>query len=145
VARRRVDRDDLTMPLIQIDVMQGLDEGQITALVELVPARYAELIEAPMARIRAIVNEVPASHWRVGGKAEPEPTPLIRIELMRGRPPELLNRIMTEISDLVAEILAIPVSRTRLLIREIEPELWAIGGVPATLARADEVAARASR
>jgi len=133
------------MPLIQIDVMQGLNEAQITALVEQVPARYAELIEAPPARIRAIVNEVPASHWRVGGKAEPEPTPLIRIELMRGRPPEVLSRIMTELSDLVAELLEIPVSRTRLLIREIEPDLWAIGGVPASVARADEVAARASR
>jgi 4-oxalocrotonate tautomerase family enzyme len=132
------------MPLIQIDLMEGVPEGKITELVERVPARYAELIESPIQRIRAVVNEFPASHWRVGGQAEVEPYPLIRVELMRGRPRELLTEIMADLSNMVAEILGIPVSRTRFLIREMEPEHWGIGGVPAAEVRADEVAARAA-
>lgn len=144
MARAGADREDLDMPLLQIDLREGVSEAKVTELVEKVPARYAELIESPIERVRATVNEVPATHWRVGGKSESQPYPLVRVELMKGRPPDLLRLIMTELSSLVAEILDIPVTRTRLLITEMEPAHWGIGGIPAAEVRANEVAARAA-
>jgi 4-oxalocrotonate tautomerase len=56
----------------------------------------------------------------------------------------LQEALMRELSELVAEILSIPVSSTRALLHEFEATHWAIGGVPASVARAAEVDARAA-
>jgi 4-oxalocrotonate tautomerase len=132
------------MPVISIELMAGISEEVVAELLDRAPARFAELIDAPIERIRARIDEVPANRWRVGGRADAEPRPLIRLELMRGRPAELIERLMAEISALVAEILDIPVLATRLLIQEVDPAHWAIGGIPAGRVRADEVEARAT-
>jgi 4-oxalocrotonate tautomerase len=72
-------------------------------------------------------------------------SPLIKIYLMEGRPLELLHRLLREMSALVAEILQIPIDQTRVLLTEIPVTHWGIGGVPASEARAAEIAARAAQ
>ena len=47
-----------------------------------------------------------------------------------------------KIAALVAEILDTPIERVRTYITQFPPEGWGIGGVPADVSRADEVAAR---
>jgi 4-oxalocrotonate tautomerase len=68
--------------------------------------------------------------------------PLVRIDLMEGRPPEKIRELHSRVAALVAEILDTPIERVRTYITQIPPESWGIGGVPADVARADEVAAR---
>jgi 4-oxalocrotonate tautomerase len=68
--------------------------------------------------------------------------PLVRIDMLEGRPPEKLGELHRRVSALVAEILDTPVERVRTIITEVPPEKWGIGGVPASEARADEIAAR---
>ena len=71
--------------------------------------------------------------------------PMVRIDMLAGRPPEKLVELHGRVSELVAEILDTPVERVRTIITEVPPECWGIGGVPATKARAAEVEARRAR
>src|SRR5580693_6850788 len=68
--------------------------------------------------------------------------PLVRIDIMEGRPPEKIRELHGRVAALVAEILETPIERVRTYITQFPPEGWGIGGVPADVARADEVAAR---
>jgi 4-oxalocrotonate tautomerase len=68
--------------------------------------------------------------------------PLVRIDIMEGRPPEMIRELHSRVAALVAEILDTPIERVRTYITQFPPEGWGIGGVPADVARADEVAAR---
>jgi 4-oxalocrotonate tautomerase len=68
--------------------------------------------------------------------------PLVRIDIMDGRPPEKIRELHTRVAALVAEILDTPIERVRTYITQFPAEAWGIGGVPADVARGDEVAAR---
>jgi 4-oxalocrotonate tautomerase len=68
--------------------------------------------------------------------------PLVRIDLMDGRPPEKIRELHSRVAALVAEILDTPIERVRTYITQFPAEAWGIGGVPADVARGDEVAAR---
>jgi 4-oxalocrotonate tautomerase len=68
--------------------------------------------------------------------------PLVRIDILEGRPPEVIEELHTRVAALVAEIMDSPIERVRTYITEIPAENWGIGGVPAARARADEVEAR---
>jgi 4-oxalocrotonate tautomerase len=69
--------------------------------------------------------------------------PLVRIDLMEGRPPEVIEELHSRVAQLVAEIVDTPVERVRTYITQFPPEAWGIGGVPASVARREEVEARA--
>jgi 4-oxalocrotonate tautomerase len=69
--------------------------------------------------------------------------PLVRIDLMEGRPPEVIEELHERVAQLVAEIVDTPIERVRTYITQFPPEAWGIGGVPASVARRDEVVARA--
>lgn len=132
------------MPLLQIDLMEGHSAPVHAALVQRCTALFAEIVVSPIERFRALVNVVPQDQWGLGGEVAAERvSPLIRIHLIEGRPLEMLHRLMVGMSALVAEILDIPVANTRVLITEIPGTHWGIGGVPASSARGDEIAARA--
>jgi 4-oxalocrotonate tautomerase len=68
--------------------------------------------------------------------------PLVRIDIMEGRPPEKIRELHGRVAALVAEILETPIERVRTYITQFPPEGWGIGGVPTDVARGDEVEAR---
>jgi len=68
--------------------------------------------------------------------------PLVRIDLMAGRPPEKIRELHERVAAVVAEVLDAPIERVRTYITEFPPSAWGIGGVPAAVARADELEAR---
>lgn len=70
--------------------------------------------------------------------------PLVRIDIMEGRPPEMIEQLHERVAHLVAEILDTPVERVRTYVTQFPPEAWGIGGVPANVARRAEVEARAA-
>ena len=71
--------------------------------------------------------------------------PLVRIDILEGRPPEVIEELHSRVASLVAEIIDSPLDRVRTYITEIPAENWGIGGVPASRARAGEVEARRRR
>jgi 4-oxalocrotonate tautomerase len=70
--------------------------------------------------------------------------PLVRIDIMEGRPPEKIRELHERVAALVSEILDAPIERVRTYITQFPPQAWGIGGVSADVARGDEVAARAA-
>ena len=69
--------------------------------------------------------------------------PLVRIDLMEGRPPEVIEELHARVAQLVAEVVDTPIDRVRTYITQFPPEAWGIGGGPASVARREEVEARA--
>jgi 4-oxalocrotonate tautomerase len=61
--------------------------------------------------------------------------PLVRIDLVRGRDKAVLIRLVEEVSQVVAGTLDTPIDRVRVLVNEVDPDLWGIGGVPYSVAR----------
>jgi 4-oxalocrotonate tautomerase len=70
--------------------------------------------------------------------------PLVRVDIMEGRPPEVIEELHRRLAELVAETLDTPIERVRTYITQFPPEAWGIGGVPASVVRRDEVEARAA-
>jgi len=68
--------------------------------------------------------------------------PLVRVDIMEGRPPEMIRELHERLAALVAEVLDTPIERVRTYITQFPPQAWGIGGVPADVARAGDVAAR---
>jgi len=68
--------------------------------------------------------------------------PLVRIDIMDGRPPEVIEELHARVAALVSEILDAPIERVRTYITQFPAESWGIGGVSAAKARAEEVQAR---
>ena len=68
--------------------------------------------------------------------------PLVRIDIVEGRPPERIRELHERVAALVAEVLDTPIERVRTYITQFPAEAWGIGGVPADVARADEVEAQ---
>jgi 4-oxalocrotonate tautomerase len=64
--------------------------------------------------------------------------PFVHIDLVRGRDKALLMRLIEEVSRVVAETLDTPIDRVRVLVAEVDPDLWGIGGVPYSVARGQQ-------
>lgn len=133
------------MPVAHFYVTDCSADLQRRLLVE-GSARYAEVLTAPIERVRVFVHNLPATQVAVGGRpvAESgEAAPYFTALMMRGRPAEVRARLSTVFTDLLVEVLGADRDRLRGLITEIEPENWSIAGVPASVMRADEIARRA--
>ena len=61
--------------------------------------------------------------------------PFVRIDHIRGRDKAVLMRLVEEVSRVVADTLDTPIDRVRVLVSEVDPDLWGIGGVPYSVAR----------
>lgn len=54
--------------------------------------------------------------------------PFIQIQILEGRTSEKKERLIREMTDVVAEVLESPVQSVRVLIQEVKPEHWGIAG-----------------
>jgi 4-oxalocrotonate tautomerase len=57
------------------------------------------------------------------------PMPIVRMLILEGRPPETKRALITELTDAVERTLGVKRESIRVLITEIPPEDWAVGGV----------------
>ena len=137
------------MPILEIHVVEGDHSPDAVArLLARTSRRYAEVLESPLERIRAYVTAHPRAHWAVGGETGAttalEPAPYFTAIVLEGRPVEQRHRLLADLTDLVVDVLGAARSRVRGRIIQVPPDDWAIGGVPASGARRDEIAARAA-
>lgn len=58
--------------------------------------------------------------------------PFVRIDVLAGRPPAVLEALIAAVSETVARTLEVPIERVRVVVNEVPPHLWGIGGVPAS-------------
>jgi 4-oxalocrotonate tautomerase len=54
--------------------------------------------------------------------------PLVRIDMLEGRPPERLEHMIAEVSDAIARSLDAPVETVRIVVNELKPHQYGVGG-----------------
>ena len=53
--------------------------------------------------------------------------PIITVQLLRGRAPELKRKLMQELAQAAVRTLGVPEESVRVILAEIEPAHWGIG------------------
>ncbi len=106
---------------------------------------YAEVLGAPMERVRTFITSHAAAQFAAAG----EPcsvnglhAPFFEFIVLDGRSLEDRQRLHLGFTELLVDVLGVRRELVRGLCRRVPPEDWSIGGVPASVLRADEVAAR---
>lgn len=122
-------------------------EDQQRRLLEEGSIRYAAVLSSPLDRVRLFVHYVPPSGVAVAGKVVADSgqhAPYFTALMLQGRPVEQRHRLLGELTDLLIEVLGVDRSGVRGMITEVDPDGWGIGGVPASVVRAEEIEARAA-
>lgn len=140
------------MPVAHINVLQGHPRAVLRRLVGEVSETVARVLQAPKERLEVWVTEIDPELWGICGvpasdvlaeqPRESVEMPFIRMVIMEGRPLEMRHALIKEVTEVVANVLGTQKQRIRLQLTEIPPDGWGIGGVPASVSRAAEIAAR---
>lgn len=133
------------MPVLEVHLVDGdHDPEDVTRLLRAASRRYAEVLGSPPERIRAFATLHGREQVVVGGETGTAPAPYFTAVVLEGRPTEQRHRLLADVTDLVVDVLGVERSRVRGRIIQVPPDDWAIGGVPASGVRRDEIAARAA-
>jgi phenylpyruvate tautomerase PptA (4-oxalocrotonate tautomerase family) len=134
------------MPILHVHLVDGLHTAREHAeLLSAMSARYAEVLESPIGRVRAYLTLHRPEHWATGGVAaaqEPVSAPYFTAVVLEGRPAEQRRRLLAELTAVLVDVLRVDRALVRGRCIPVHPDDWAIGGVPASAVRAGEIAAR---
>lgn len=134
------------MPILNYYLVEGQHTpAQLKQLLEESSSLYGEVLESPMHRVRAFVTLYPPPLIAVGGELVSENSrsaPYFTFVVMQGRPLEKRHRLLAGFSDLLVNILGADRSEIRGHAIEVHPQDWGIGGVPASILRAEELRLR---
>jgi len=141
------------MPVAHINLLQGHSPEALRQIIVDVSDAMSRILVAPKDRLYVWITQhdlqlfglggVPASEALKHGDRRALEMPYVEMVLMKGRPREQFTAIMDAVTAIVARHARCDPQRIRIHIVEGNPDNWAIGGVPASLARAAELASRA--
>ncbi len=136
------------MPVVNFHLLAGHSSAEQDERLLVEASRlYSDVLKAPMARVRAFITTYPASQCAVAGapcSANDLHAPYFEFIVLDGRALEERQRLHQGFTELQVEVLGVRRELVRGLCRRVAPEDWSIGGAPASVLRADEVAARAA-
>jgi 4-oxalocrotonate tautomerase family enzyme len=131
------------MPILEVHLVEGEHAAaQVAELLVRMSARYAEVLESPLERIRAYVTLHRPEQWTTGGVAGVE-APYFTAIVLEGRSAEQRRRLLEAFTDIIVDTLGVDRRGVRGRIIQVSPDDWAIGGVPASSVRSTEIAGRA--
>ena len=135
------------MPVVNFHLVEGLTTPEQDERLLLGACRlYADVLRAPMERVRAFITLHRASQFAVAGELVAHNglhAPYFDFIVLDGRPLDERQRLLAGFTDLLVDTLGVRRDLVRGSCRRIEPQDWAIGGEPASALRKDEVDARA--
>jgi 4-oxalocrotonate tautomerase family enzyme len=132
------------MPIFEVHLVAGRHApARHGELLRALSARYAEVLDSPIERVRGYVTLHEPEHWATAGEPGVE-APYVTAIVLQGRPVEQRQRLLAGFTDVLVEVLGVDRALVRGRIVQVHPDDWAIGGVPASAARAGEIAARAA-
>lgn len=142
------------MPVANLHVLAGHPRENLKQWIRETSNALAEILAAPLDRLEVWVTEIDPDLWGIGGVPASEvlsqtprrdaEMPFIRMVLMEGRSVDQLHRVIGELNAITARLLAVDAARIRIYIAHAHPDRWGIGGVPASVVRAAELARRQS-
>ncbi|MBR0565575.1 tautomerase family protein [Azoarcus sp. L1K30] len=134
------------MPIVHFHLLEGASTPAQEEQLLLAACRlYAEVLDAPIDRIRAFITAHPTGRFAVGGELATFVTghaPYFDFIVLAGRPVDQRHRLLEGFTRLLVEILGVSREMVRGECRQVAPEDWGIGGIPASAARKAEVDAR---
>lgn len=57
------------MPLVKISIIEGRSPEKIEALIKNVTETVSDTLDAPKQNVRVLINEVPKTHFGIGGES----------------------------------------------------------------------------
>lgn len=134
------------MPILNFHLTEGRHTAaQHERLLREGSTYYAEVLESPIERVRAFVTLHRPELVALAGVPGAGPAPYFTFLVLEGRPVEQRQRLLEGLTDLVVDVLGVDRDLVRGHCLRVEPQDWAIGGVPASLARRHEIQARAEQ
>ena len=141
------------MPVAQINLLKGHSPDALRQILAGVSEVMSRILKAPKDRLIVRIVESDPALWAIGGipasealasgRREELEIPFVQMVLMEGRPKEQFHALIETITEIVARCTGIAPSRVRIHIALAHPDNWGIGGIPASIARAKELEARA--
>lgn len=134
------------MPIVEYRVVAGRHtDAELGELLRRSCTLFAEVLGAPIGRVRAVATEYRPELMCVGGELVSSSAPeavYFSFFLLAGRPVEHQQRLLAGFTDLAVECLGAVRELVRGGVVTVTPDEWAIAGVPASEARRAEVQAR---
>lgn len=135
------------MPILHFHLAEGqYTAEQHEALLVESSRFFAEVLACPIDRVRVFIQLYRPEVVAVGGvplRREDRRAPYFSFIVMEGRSLADRQRLLTGFTDIVERLLGVDRALVRGGIVPVAPENWAIGGVPGSVMRQAEVAARA--
>jgi 4-oxalocrotonate tautomerase family enzyme len=142
------------MPVAHVHVLQGHPRPALQQVITDISQAMADILGAPKERLEVWVTEIDPELWGISGEPasavlERSPRnqvemPFVQMALLAGRPKEQHHALIAAITAIIERVLGTEQGRVRIQIAEVAPDSWGIGGVPAAVARAEEIRARAA-
>ncbi len=140
------------MPFAHVTLLAGRPPEQLHRLVAALSDCFAHVLDAPRERLRVWISEISPDGWGWRGQAftlafdqglpPTAETPILQLSLLQGRPVAQHHALIAAMTDVLEQVLAVERSGIRVAISEINPDLFGIAGVPASVARKAEIEAR---
>lgn len=140
------------MPVAQINVLAGHPRAVLQQLLREVSRTYAEVLESPVERLQIWINEIDPGLYAVNGEPAEDALatgdrseieiPLARLVMMSNRPQSQVEAAIARVTEVISRVLGTDPERVRVEVMAVAPERWGIGGVPASVKRQAELAAR---
>jgi 4-oxalocrotonate tautomerase family enzyme len=140
------------MPMAHLNLLRGHPREKLQEVVRQVSAAMARVLGAPVDRLEVWITEVDPDLWCVRGvpasewlRTEPMSAvemPFVQLALLQGRPVAQHHALIAEITDILVRVLGADRERIRVYSSDVDPDKWGIGGQPASVRRAAEIAAR---
>jgi 4-oxalocrotonate tautomerase family enzyme len=140
------------MPVAHINLLKGHERKTLQTIIAEVSEAMGRILESPKDRLLVWISEVDPALWGVAGIPAEEALagdarediemPFVQMALMENRPLEQKQRVIAEITEILHNALGTRKERIRVHVSAVDPALWGIGGVPASISRAREIEAR---
>ena len=122
------------MPILNVQISQGLSAAQKTALLQKMTQAIVDSVAAPLASIRIIVQEIPPEHVIVAGELGKEMA-LVTANLIQGRSDELKAALIAGVANAIEQSTGISTQNVRVVLYDIpRTDLGVAGGKTALAA-----------
>ncbi len=140
------------MPVAHINLLKGHSRQTLKTIIAEVSAVMGRILDSPKERLLVWISEIDPALWGIAGVPADEALmgaareeiemPFVQMALMENRPLEQKQRVIAEITEILHAALGVRKERIRVHVSSVDPALWGIGGVPASVSRAQELSAR---
>lgn len=134
------------MPIVNFHLIENSNQAEHEKqLLEKAAQFYAEVLKSPVERVRAYITYHKDAHLYVSGDLYSNNqlnAPYFEFIVLEGRPLEERQKLLLGFTDLLVSALGVDQKLVRGQCRRVDPDDWAIGGIPASSMRKAEIDAR---